>query len=101
MLTNRSIFVNDPDQPNIAQITIVADWLESLHLDHLISYFTDVGYTNLSQICHMNSSILSTVTQNKINRDEQIRLVESLKHIRSQLILSSSKLLLLDDGLMV
>lgn len=46
---------------------------------------------NLSQICHFNSNDLLEVTGSSITLDEQTRLLDALKRVRSQLVLISSK----------
>lgn len=97
----RFVFVNHPDQPNFAQITSIIEWLHKLQLDRLIRLFTSAGYTNLSQICHFNQSDINDVVGNSITFDEQSRLLEALKHVRSQLVLISSKSLLPGEGYLV
>ncbi|CAF2566933.1 unnamed protein product [Rotaria sp. Silwood2] len=96
------IFVNHPDQPNIAQITSIIDWLHNLQLDRLICLFINAGYTNLSQICHFNSSDLKIfIGNNNTTLDEQTRLLDSLNRIQSELILISSTSLLTTEGYLV
>ncbi|CAF4090936.1 unnamed protein product [Rotaria socialis] len=97
----RFVFVNHPDQPNFAQVTSIIDWLHNLQLDRLIRLFMSAGYTNLSQICHFNQSDLHDIIGNSITLDEQTRLLDSLKHVRSQLVLISSKSLLPGEGYLV
>jgi hypothetical protein len=87
----RFVFVNHPDRPNFVQITSIIDWLHSLQLDRLIRLFLDAGYSNLSQICHFNSSDLNDIMGSSISLDEQMRLLDGLKRVRSQLVLISSK----------
>ncbi len=101
MIFYRFNFVNHPDQPNIAQITSITDWLHNLQLDHFIDLFLNIGYTNLSQICHFNSSDLNHIIGNNLTLDEQTRLLDNLNHIQSQLILISSKSLLTTEGYLV
>ncbi len=98
MIFYRFNFVNHPDQPNIAQITSITDWLHNLQLDHLINSFLNNGYTNLSQICHFNSSDLIDIIGNNHQLDEQTRLLDNLNNLRSQLLLISSKSLLTSEG---
>ncbi|CAF3410725.1 unnamed protein product [Rotaria sp. Silwood1] len=95
------IFVNHPDQPNITQVTSIIDWLHNLQLDRLICIFINAGYTNLSQICHFNSSDLKIFIGNNVTHDEQIRLLDSLDRIQSELLLISSKSLLTSEGYLV
>ena len=90
LLYLRSFFVNHPDEPNLAQLTSVIDWLHSLQLDRCIHSFLHVGYTNLSQICHFNAFDLKEIIGHNLTVEEQTRLVDSLTRIRSQLILISS-----------
>ena len=87
----RPIFVNNPDQPNHAQLTSISYWLETQQLDHLISFFHTHNYTNLSQICHFNLLDLTTLFPNHISLNEKTRLLENLAHLRSQLVLIPSK----------
>ena len=65
--------------------------MHNLQLDHLIDLFVNNGYTNLSQICHFNSSDLINIIGNNITFDEQTRLVDNLNYIQSQLVFISSK----------
>ncbi|CAF1122630.1 unnamed protein product [Adineta steineri] len=95
------VFVNHPDEPNIAQLTSIIDWLHNLQLDRFIHLFTNNGYTNLSQICHFNSLDLNDILGNDFTFDEQTHLLDSLNHIRSQLVLTSSKSLLTGEGYLV
>jgi hypothetical protein len=97
----RFVFVNHPDQPNFAQITSIIEWLHNLQLDRLIRLFLNAGYTNLSQICHFNQSDFNDIIGNNITLDEQTRLLDALKRIRSQLVLISSKSLLPGEGYLV
>ncbi|CAF0888020.1 unnamed protein product [Rotaria sordida] len=97
----RFVFVNHPDQPNFAQVTSIIDWLHNLQLDRLIRLFISAGYTNLSQICHFNQTDLHDIIGNSISLDEQSRLLDALKHVRSQLVLISSKSLLPGEGYLV
>ncbi|CAF0812320.1 unnamed protein product [Rotaria sordida] len=98
----RFLFVNHPDQPNIAQITSINDWFHNLELDRLICLFINAGYTNLSQICHFNSSDLKIfIGNNNITHDEQIRLLNSLNRIQSELVFIPSKSLLTSEGYLV
>ncbi|CAF1659167.1 unnamed protein product [Adineta steineri] len=97
----RFVFVNHPDQPNFAQVTSIIEWLHSLQLDRLIRIFLNTGYTNLSQICHFNQSDFNDILGNNITLDEQTRLLDGLKRIRSQLVLISSKSLLPGEGYLV
>ncbi len=101
MFCSRCVFVNHPDQPNLAQITSITDWLHNLQLDHLIHSFLNLGYTNFSQICHLTSSDLTDIIGNHVPIDEKTRLLDSLNHIRSQLVLISSKPLLTSEGYLV
>lgn len=97
----RSVFVNHPDQPNLAQTTSIIDWLHDLQLDHLIYLFLNNGYTNLSQICHFNSTDFHNLLGNNLKYGEQNCLVKNLNQIRSQLVLISSKSLLITEGYLV
>ena len=97
----RFVFVNHPDQPNFAQVTSIIDWLHSLQLDRLIRLFISAGYRNLSQICHFDQSDINNVVGNSITLDEQTRLLDGLKRVRSQLVLISSKSLLPGEGYLV
>ena len=97
----RFVFVNHPDQPNFAQITSIFEWLHNLQLDRLIRLFLNSGYTNLSQICHFTQTDLNDIIGNHITLDEQTRLSDALKRIRSQLVLISSKSLLPGEGYLV
>ncbi|CAF1570989.1 unnamed protein product [Rotaria magnacalcarata] len=97
----RIAFVNHPDQPNIAQFTSTIEWLHNIQLDRLICFFINAGYTNLSQICHFNSSDLTILLGDNITLDEQNRLLDSLTRIRSDLVLISSKSLLNREGYLV
>lgn len=97
----RFVFVNHPDHPNFAQVTSIIDWLHNLQLDRLIRLFMSAGYTNLSQICHFHQSELHDVVGNSITVDEQNRFLDALKHVRSQLVLISSKSLLPGEGYLV
>ena len=67
------------------------DWLHSLQLDRLTRLFLSAGLSNLSQICHFNLAELNDVTGSSITLDEQTRLLDALKRVRSQLVLISSK----------
>jgi len=87
----RFVFVNHPDRPNFAQVTSIMDWLHSLQLDRLTRLFLSAGLSNLSQICHFNLAELNDVTGSSITLDEQTRLLDALKRVRSQLVLISSK----------
>ena len=97
----RFIFINHPDQPNVVQVTSVVDWLHSLQLDHFTALFVSAGYTNLSQLCHFTHSDLLDITEGHMAPDEKTRVLESLKRMRSQLVLISSKSLLTDEGYLV
>jgi hypothetical protein len=97
----RFVFVNNPDQPNITQLTSIIDWLHNLQFDRLIHLFINNGYTNLSQICHFNASDFIDIIGNHITFDEQTRLLDNLNHIRSQLVFISSKSLLNTEGYLV
>jgi hypothetical protein len=55
----------------------------------------------LSQICHLTSSDLTDIIGNHVPIDEKTRLLDSLNHIRSQLVLISSKPLLTSEGYLV
>ena len=77
------------------------EWLHSLQLDRLIRLFLTANYTNLSQICHFNQSDLNDILGNSITLDEQTRLLDALKRVRSQLVLISSKSLLPGEGYLV
>ena len=100
-IPSRFAFVNHPDQPNIAQLTSIVDWLHSLQLDRLIQFFRKNAYTNLSQICHFDSSDFHALLGNHTTPIEQSRLIESLNHIRSELVLICSKSLLTSEGYLV
>ena len=97
----RFIFINHPDQPNIVQVTSVMEWLHSLELDLFTSLFVNAGYHNLSQLCHFTRADLMDITEGHMAPDEQTRVLESLKRMRSQLVLISSKSLLTDEGYLV
>jgi len=101
----RFVFVNHPDQPNFTQVTSLVDWLHNLQLDRLTRLFVSVGYTNLSQICHFSISDLIDIGSNNVTFDEQTRLLDAIKQVRSQLVLisssSTSKPLLSSEGYLV
>ena len=86
----RTTFVNHPDQPNIAQLTSIMDWLHNLQLDRLIPHFHAQHYTNLSQICHFDGSDFHDLIDHQTTLTEQTRLFDHFNHLRSQLLLISS-----------
>ena len=100
-MRSRFVFVNHPDQPNFAQVTSIIDWLHNLQFDRLIRIFLHGGYTNLSQICHFNQTDFNDILNNYATIDEQTRLFNELKRVRSQLVLISSKSLLPGEGYLV
>ena len=71
------------------------DWLHKLQLDRLIRLFLSAGYTNLSQVCHFTQAEANEIIGSSITLDEQSRLLDALKRLRSQLVLISSKSTLL------
>lgn len=75
--------------------------MHTLQFDRLIRIFLHAGYTNLSQICHFDQTDFNDILSNYATIDEQTRLFNELKRVRSQLVLISSKSLLPGEGYLV
>jgi hypothetical protein len=70
----------DSNRPNIAQLTSIDDWLNSLSLAQYCIQFKHSNYLSLSQILNLNSSDL--LSAGVFSQTHQIIMLQSLNNIK-------------------